>query len=203
MSKLSLINPIADYASFSELVNCPPELRKTAKDLTKDSKDSIEKAKILFEFVRDKIAHSFDIQNTKVTSRASDVIKNGHGICFAKSHLLAALCRSVEIPAGLCYQKLIFDDQMVERFFTLHGFNAVYLAPLKRWVRLDARGNKLGVTAEFDLEKEKLAFPTRVELGEADYPTIFSQPHPSIVQSLTQLNHWDFGQINRQLPENL
>lgn len=34
-----------------------------------------------------------------------------HGICFAKSHLLAALLRCKSIPAGFCYQKLILDDE--------------------------------------------------------------------------------------------
>ena len=114
---------------------------------------------------------------------ASDVLRLGHGVCFAKSHLLAALLRSVCIPAGLCYQKLIFDD-VCDRRLTLHGLNAVYLEEENRWIRLDARGNKRGVNAQFDLNAEKLAFPVREELGEADFETICFSPAKSVLESL-------------------
>ena len=203
MNKLTPKNDISDYLKFSEIVNCTPLLEEKAKNLTDSQDNQVEKARTLFEFVRDKIAHSFDIKNTEVTCRASDVFEKGHGICFAKSHLLAAMCRSVGIPSGLCYQKLVFDDQAKEKFFTLHGLNAVYLESLKRWVRLDARGNKPGVFAEFDIQKEKLAFPVRLEMKEVDYPEIFSQPQSSVTQGLTQLIKWDLSHINRQLPESL
>lgn len=39
---------------------------------------------------------------------------------------------------------------------------------LDRWIRLDARGNKENVHAEFSLDEEMLAFPVRSELGEVD-----------------------------------
>lgn len=57
-----------------------------------------------------------------------------------------ASLRSVGIPAGFCYQVLRFgptdDEEMV-----LHGFNAIYLASLDRWIRVDARGNTNGINA--------------------------------------------------------
>ena len=37
------------------------------------------------------------------------------------------------------------------------------------WIRLDARGNKENVHAEFSIEEEHLAFPVRNEFGEVDY----------------------------------
>lgn len=73
--------------------------------------DFIKKA---HEFVRDSISHSADINEDAITCNASEVLKSGHGICFAKSHLLAALLRCKSVPAGFCYQK---------------------------WIRLDARGS--------------------------------------------------------------
>ena len=60
--------------------------------------------------------------------------------------------------------------------------NAVYLNG--RWSRIDARGNKPGVNAEFDLDLEKLAFPIRDEYDEVDYPQLYVDPHPAIVATL-------------------
>lgn len=58
----------------------------------------------------------------EVTCRASEVLKEGHGLCFAKSNLLAVLLRFMDIPVGFCYQTLVHEDG-----FVLHGLNAAYL----------------------------------------------------------------------------
>ena len=51
----------------------------------------------------------------------------------------------------------------------VYTMSTVYIRPLKKWIRLDARGNKAGVNAQFSLEKEYLAFPARSDFGEKDY----------------------------------
>ena len=102
-------------------------------------------AKACFEFVRDHIKHSWDYRLNPVTCKASEVLQHGTGYCYAKSHLLAALLRANGIPAGLCYQRLTITD---EPPFCLHGLNALYL-PDYCWYRVEARGNKPGVDAEF------------------------------------------------------
>ena len=56
--------------------------------------------------------HSADINEDILTYTASQVLSAGHGICFAKSHLLAAILRCKSVPAGFCYQKLILDDEI-------------------------------------------------------------------------------------------
>ena len=60
--------------------------------------------------------------------------------------------------------------------------NAVYLKQ-HGWYRIDARGNKDGVNAEFTPPTERLAFSTLHD-GEYDFPEIWSGPLPIIVQSL-------------------
>ncbi len=85
--------------------------------------DFIRKA---YEFVRDNISHSADINEDIITCTASGVLKAGHGICFAKSHLLAALLRCKSVPAGFCYQKLILDDE-TSPVLIYHGLNGVYI----------------------------------------------------------------------------
>ena len=134
-----------------------------------------------FEFVRDEIKHSGDYKLNPVTCKATDVLKHGTGYCYAKSHLLAALLRANKIPAGLCYQRLTVTDVPP---FCLHGLNAVFLEGIG-WYRIDARGNKKGVSAMFSPPEEKLAFPIRTP-GEADLPEVWAEPLPVIVRALTQ-----------------
>ncbi|MHC4170799.1 MAG: transglutaminase-like domain-containing protein, partial [Planctomycetota bacterium] len=111
---------------------------------------------------------------------ASDVLEHGTGFCYAKSHLLAALLRANDIPAGLCYQRLTVENDSPP--FCLHGLNAILLEPYG-WYRLDARGNKEGVEADFSPPVEKLAFPVLSE-GEADLPEIWSEPLEIVVRVL-------------------
>lgn len=111
------------------------------------------------------------------------MLKAGHGICFAKSHLLAALLRCKSVPAGFCYQKLILDDETAP-VLIYHGLNGVYIKEYKKWIRLDARGNKTGVNAQFSIETEQLAFPIRWEKGETDNFIVYPDPDINILEKL-------------------
>jgi transglutaminase-like putative cysteine protease len=144
-------------------------------------------AQACFEWVRDEIHHSFDYQQNPVTWRASDVLHHRTGYCFAKSHLLAALLRANGIPAGFCYQRLSIDDKGEP--FSLHGFNAIYL-PDWGWYRVDARGNKPGVDAQFTPPKEQLAFPIQLP-GETDFSEIWAEPLPIVLAALQSQKTWD------------
>ena len=158
-----------------------PDILVCAKALARSSSMQEDIARECFEFVRDEIKHSWDYKLNPVTYKASDVLKHGTGYCYAKSHLLAALLRANNIPAGLCYQRLTITDVPP---FCLHGLNAVYLKPYG-WYRIDARGNKKGVSAEFSPPTEKLAFPIATQ-GEADLPEIWADPLPIVIQALKQ-----------------
>ena len=71
----------------------------------------------------------------------------------------------------------------------MHGLNAIYL-PEIGWYRLDARGNKPGVDAQFTPPQEQLAY--RIQLPEeADFSTIFPEPLPVVVEALQAHNTWD------------
>lgn len=170
-------------------------------ELQQQYEGDIARTEAAFHYVRDRIAHSFDIAATEVTCTASEVLEAGHGICYAKSHLLAAILRGMGIPAGICYQRQTFLGESREPKMCLHALNAAYISSLERWVRFDARGNKLGVDAQFSLEKEQLAFPLNEQLGEKDYPEIYSEPLPSIVQALR--NSENCHMLRMHLPENV
>ena len=144
----------------------------------------IEYASRAFRFVRDEISHSNDAGRKELCLRASDVLDKRTGLCFGKSHLLCALLRASGIPAGLCYQYLRLDENDDSSPLILHGLNAVYFESLGKWIRLDARGNKEGVDAQFSVEEEKLAFPVRPGLGETDLPFIFPRPDIGVIGKL-------------------
>jgi len=157
-----------------------PEVSERARSLAVNSGDHVVVAKKCYEWVRDEIRHSRDFQLEPVTCTASEVLRVGSGYCYAKSHLLAALLRANGIPAGLCYQRLSKDGHSAP--FSLHGLNAVHL-PVHGWYRVDPRGNRADVAAQFVPRVERLAFPIAVP-GEADLPGIFADPLPVIVEAL-------------------
>jgi len=161
-----------------------PAVRQKALELTRSVSDEVAKARCLYEWVRDSIPHSSDAGLDIVTCTASEVLHHGTGICFSKSHLLAALLRAVNIPAGFCYQVLRLDPP-VDNEPVLHGFNAIYLATLDKWIRVDARGNTKGINAQFNIKKEQLAFAMDPLADEFIYETIFAAPVSSVVNRLT------------------
>ena len=144
-------------------------IQDKAVELRKESSSPIEYIEGAFLFVRDKIPHSWDIESDVVSRRASEVLMNGTGICWTKSCLLASLLRANGIPSGISYQYLTRADDNADEGYIIHTLNTAYVEELDRWVRLDARGNKENVHAEFSLDEEMLAFPVRSELGEIDY----------------------------------
>ncbi|MEA4924287.1 MAG: transglutaminase family protein [Syntrophomonadaceae bacterium] len=162
-----------------------PLIVAKVNQLFSDSLTEIDIVKTAFEFVRDSISHSMDINSSRITCKASEVLHYKEGICYAKSNLLAAILRKKGIPAGFCYQRLTIGDTP-DTGYCIHALNAIYLKTLHRWVRLDARGNKEAVNAQFSIDEEELAFPVRFQYDEHDYPAIYSRPHPDTIRTLKQ-----------------
>jgi transglutaminase-like putative cysteine protease len=174
------------YLAATDIVDwIYPEVHAVASRLVGDESDHVRISRRCFEWVRDEIQHCMDFDRAEVTCNASDVLAHRTGFCYAKSHLLAALLRANGIPAGFCYQRLSVDGTGPP--FCLHGLNAVWLSGFG-WYRVDARGNKLGVTAEFTPPVERLAFRTQIA-GEADIPGILAEPLPEVVQALRQYDN--------------
>ncbi len=53
------------------------------------------------------------------------------------------------------------------------------------WYRVDARGNKEGVNAQFNPPQEQLAFAV-TDLEERDFQEVWSEPLPLVVEALQQ-----------------
>ncbi|MET7423258.1 transglutaminase family protein [Dactylosporangium sp. NPDC005555] len=155
-----------------------PGIRAAAGGLRGRHPDDAGFARAAYEFVRDEVRHSFDAGDPRVTVTASEVLEHRVGLCYAKSHLLAALLRAEGVPAGLCYQRLATGGGG----FVLHGLVAVHLGGA--WHRQDPRGNKPGVDARFSLDGPRLAFSIDPAAGERDYETVFDSPDPGVLAAL-------------------
>ena len=116
------------------------------------------------------------------------VIATPRAICFA-------LLRANDIPAGLCYQRLSVDGCGAP--YCLHGLSAVFL-PDVGWYRIDARGNREDVDAQFNPPIEMLAFCTDLP-EEFELPEIYAMPLPVVTLALTQYQTWD--ELGRNLPD--
>ncbi|NEU73037.1 transglutaminase family protein [Hassallia byssoidea VB512170] len=177
-----------EYLKVSEVIDWQhPTIIELAKKIALRYETLEAIAKACFEWVRDEIYHSYDYQMNPLTCRASDVLKYKTGYCFAKSHLLAALLRANNIPAGFCYQRLSINDNGEP--YSLHGFNALYL-PKIGWYRVDARGNRNNVDAQFVPPKEQLAYKIQFP-QEADFENIFSEPLSIVVEALQAYSQWN------------
>ncbi|MBH0779635.1 transglutaminase-like domain-containing protein [Nocardia bovistercoris] len=176
-SPVSTSDPSAYLAADPIIEVDHPAVRSFGDELRFGSEGQVDFARRAFEWVRDEVAHSFDARDPRVTLRASQVLEQRVGLCYAKSHLLAALLRGQGIPTALCYQRLLHGDGHV-----LHGLVAVYLEGA--WHRQDARGNRADIAAEFCLDAERLAFPVDPSLGEIDYPELHLTPARVVIDAL-------------------
>ncbi|MBL1259286.1 MAG: transglutaminase family protein [Thiotrichaceae bacterium] len=184
------------YLASSTYINWDtPEIKALAESLSSSKTSDEVIAKRCFEWVRDNIKHSSDYKMNPVTCKASDVLQHKTGYCYAKSHLLAALLRANGIPAGLCYQRLSVGDQGAP--YCLHGLNAAYLKK-QGWYRVDARGNKEDVDAQFTPPQEQLAFALN-NRGEADLPEVWAEPLAVVVGVLERYQTYD--EVLQNLPD--
>ncbi|MFE5655800.1 transglutaminase family protein [Streptomyces sp. NPDC056517] len=176
-------NPeISAYLAASEAVDHGhPVVRAVVHRLTDEHPDAYAYAEVAYRYVRDTVPHSADADDPRVTWRASDVLEQRTGICYAKSIAYTALLRARGIPAALCYQRLADDDGSNP---VVHGLVAVLLPGGRTWARQDVRGNKPGVDARFSLREERLAWTVRPEFNEVDYPVLYTEPHAAVLDAL-------------------
>jgi transglutaminase-like putative cysteine protease len=187
---------MSQFLAASDIIDWQhPAIVARAAELAAGGVGELVIARRCFEFVRDQIRHSWDYRLNPVTCQASAVLLHGTGYCYAKSHLLVALLRANWLPAGLCYQRLQVSAE--DRRFSLHGLAAVYLRE-HGWYRLDPRGNKPGVEAEFTPPVERLAFSPSGP-GEADFPEVWPEPLPVVVRTLQESATWQ--EVLRNLPD--
>jgi transglutaminase-like putative cysteine protease len=186
-----------EFLNETQIIDYSNEAIKKLAFQLSDGLSKHETVKKCFEYVRDEIRHSRDYQEDKTTLKASEVLQYKVGWCYAKSHLLAALLRANKIPCALAYQRLNINDDGIGNKFSLHGLNAVYLEEYG-WYRIDARGNKEGINAQFDPPNEKLAFPI-IFKGEYDIEKLYTHPIDEVIKVLS--THKSYKEVLDNLPD--
>ncbi|WP_298431874.1 transglutaminase family protein [Geobacter sp.] len=186
---------LSPYLENSVLIDWQtPSLREVARRLSAGT--DTETAAACFAFVRDEIRHSSDIDTLAMPLAASAVLAARTGLCFAKSHLLAALLRGNGIPAGFGYVRLASRESVSG--FCLHGFNTVRLKEFG-WIRVDARGNNARVNTIFAPPGESLAYLPRRE-GEYFLAENFPRPLPVVVEAYARAR--DLESLRAGLPDD-
>lgn len=108
---------------------------KTAKSLTNDCSNDMEKAVKLFYFVRDAIPYNLYMISLFIEDfKASRVLEWQEGYCVQKAVLLTALARAAGIPSRLVFAMIrnhkvpahIFK-QLGNNLFYRHGYNQFFL----------------------------------------------------------------------------
>ncbi len=173
-------SPDAYLGADDVIETTAPEVLALADQLGAGASDSRAFAARAFAWVRDEIDHAGDVGDPRFAVTATEVLADGVGWCYAKAHLLTALLRAGSVPTGLCYQ-LLADDS-APGGFVMHGLVAVHLDGA--WHRQDPRGNKLGVSAEFSLDGERLAWPVDTSIGEQDLAQVHVASAAGVVAAL-------------------
>ncbi|SCY71241.1 transglutaminase-like domain-containing protein [Microvirga guangxiensis] len=145
------------YLSPAEYIDSDhPAIRRRAEELTAGITSDAERARVLYEAVRDGVRYDPYVDYTDGESfRASSVFAAGYGYCVGKAALYAALCRSVEIPARIGLSDVrnhLSTPRLLEAVgtdvFAYHGYVEVHLPG--RWLKATPTFNvslcaKLGV----------------------------------------------------------
>ncbi len=107
-------NKISDLTPYlSKSLNCPvsnPEIVDLAAKLTKGLTNPVDKARAIFNYVRDEISYSY-YYNTYYG--AVGTLHAGKGNCVDQAHLVIALYRASGLPARYVHGECDFGDEFI------------------------------------------------------------------------------------------
>lgn len=97
--------------------------------------------------------------------------------------MLAALLRANNLYTGFCYIRIKHKGGLM----AMHALNAVYHPDLKKWIRLDARGNKYGgFNADYTHNETQMGHVIDSAAGEYEFNDLIAVPLPSTMRVLEQ-----------------
>lgn len=184
---ITVPNEIEAFLQFDDVVSLNRAIRDKTDEIILQLSDEADRVRALFEWVRDHIPHTKDLGADVVTCTSIEVFREGTGICFPKTHLLASMLRYIGVPCGFCYQ--IFEDPSDpdQGSLTLHGLNGIWLKTTGRWHRVDPRGNSGNICAEFSLDEERIAFPDMKFMDSS----VYAVPLKQVVDGLKEADNME------------
>lgn len=138
------MNPVSSLKPSFCIDSDAKNIRERAARLTAHLTEARDKARKLFDYVRDEIRYNFaPAVYERSHFKASHALELGNGFCMQKAAVYAALCRASGIPARIGFQHLVdykivgpFLEMLGTNELTNHGMNAIYLNG--RWFAVDA-----------------------------------------------------------------
>jgi len=130
------------YLRPTPAIDCDHEsIKEKAHQLTNGKDGVVDKAKNLFYFVRDEIRYNIYLLKDDFRQyQSSATLARGEGFCIQKAIVLAALARSVGIPARLRFAVIrnpLASDKIKKilggDLFVSHGYNELYIEG--KWVK--------------------------------------------------------------------
>ncbi|MEE3328290.1 MAG: transglutaminase-like domain-containing protein [Myxococcota bacterium] len=177
-----------------------PSVLERAREFGKATEGEENRVRAAFLFVRDEIAQSLDDGTDELPCSASQVLKAGTGLSYAKSHLLAALLRASGVPVGFGYQRVADSETLSGT--ALHGFVVVWFSSLERWIALDPRGDNESLHSDFGLGVyPEFAHEPQPEKGEVVFPVVLARPLKVVVDLLDRGE--SLSRVRRHLPVDL
>lgn len=190
---------LTKYLERSDLVNYDGEaVIELGKRLRLDGRDDAEIVRAVFEYMQANIPHTLNAGLEGVACSASDVVALGHGVCYAKANLAAALLRSAGVPTGFCYQKYR-REEAADSPFVVHCLNAVYCGG--RWTRVDVRNPVEGFDPAFKPGTDSGVVTVDPGRGEEEYPVVYVLPDPATIAALK--NSRNAAELDEKLPQRL
>lgn len=120
-------------------------INKKAKELTKNAKNSREKAKRIYTWISENInyddnkAENISEKTSEYKSGAIEAFETRKGICFDYSCLYVAMARE----AGLKV-RIVTGEGFNEKEWGPHSWNEVYLPEKNQWITVDPTFGKAG-----------------------------------------------------------
>jgi len=126
-----------------------PSIKEKAQNLIRGKRETADKAKSLFYWVRDEIKYKpFVPLEVLENYRASKTLERGQGFCVEKAAVLAAFARAVGIPARLHLADIrnyLISDRLLKvmgtNLFSYHGYTELCI-----------KGTWVKATPAFDLK---------------------------------------------------
>lgn len=125
-----------------------PDIQEYAASVVEECGSQLEKAIKLYYAARDEVRYdpyAFGFDGN--TFKASNVLAEKKAFCVPKAILLAALCRSQNIPARLGFADVknhLASDKLIEMMqtdvFAFHGYTDIYLED--QWVKATPAFNR-------------------------------------------------------------
>lgn len=142
--------PLVSFLEPAPGVQCEPrEVFDLARQAARGSKNDVEAAQKLFEFVRDTVRYSVAVPFEPIEQyQALNTLARGKGYCVQKAALLCALARAVGIPARLGFAD-IANEQLPEELYEITGDNVLQYHSFVEWY-IGRQWNK--ATPSFDAE---------------------------------------------------